>query len=116
MIFSRVLATRLRQELPKLVISLQAGFVPRRNIDRVIDVFEAAELAEASLQEHLGLSYMLPKHGGLVSKLTVRVRVSVSPSASKCADGFFLDLRDQIFIPTRPSHHFSNATYGSCSI
>ena len=50
-IFTRVLATCLRQHLPTLVHSLQAGFVPGRDMNHVIDLFEAAIIAARDDQQ-----------------------------------------------------------------
>ena len=51
-IFTRVLATCLRRHLPKLVHPLQASFVPGRDMNHVIGLFEAAKISARDDQQN----------------------------------------------------------------
>ena len=73
-IFTQIYASRLRPMLPHLVHLLQTGFLPRREMETVIDVLVATKICASSdpdLHRTLVLLWMSQRH-------TIRFRVTSS--------------------------------------
>ncbi|GAB9477722.1 unnamed protein product, partial [Globisporangium polare] len=58
-IFTKILETRIRPLLPRLVDNAQVGFVPGRTIEMALDIFATAKIAAASDEKQRQASVLL---------------------------------------------------------